>query len=499
MSMAVHRGPPAPASGRTEPAAPGGAWTSEAGAAAGGERRSRRVLVVLLGVLVVLGGGVAVGLSLSSSVEVVADGQEQTVRTFAADVGEVLDRLDIEVGEADQVTPALDTPVVDGLQVTVVRAISVEIQIGEQPAQTVVAVMDTVADALRAADLGHLLTADARIRPAPSDPVADGDRILVEVPVTVTVTADGDTQDVATYADTVAGALDDAGVEMGERDLVEPALDEPIGSETAITVQRVVVVEEVEEVAIDHGEQRRETDQLPRGQTAVETEGRDGLVRETYEVTLVDGEETERELLAEEVVREPTDRLVLVGTGASELREAQRLLADLGYPVGPVDGVDGPQTQRALCAWRRLEDRPVGRQSLRPGEIDALRATSGLPAADPGRGVTVDNTCQTVYYRQNGSWQHVHRASTGSDGLPRAGTYQIQRTRAGWHTSTLYPAPTPNMYNTLYFHGAIAIHGSNHVPPHPASAGCVRVTPAAADQLFGALGVGDQVRVIGAY
>jgi N-acetylmuramoyl-L-alanine amidase len=55
------------------------------------------------------------------------------------------------------------------------------------------------------------------------------------------------------------------------------------------------------------------------------------------------------------------------------------------------------------------------------------------------------------------------------------------------------------MYNSLYFRGAIAIHGSNHVPPHPASAGCVRVSPAAADQLFAALSIGDPVQVIGSY
>ncbi len=455
--------------------------------------------LVVLGVLLVVGGGAAAGLYLSASVEVVADGQVHTVRTFADDVAEVLDRLDIVVGDADQVTPALDTGVVDGLQVTVVRAISVEVHVDDQPVQAVVAVMGTVADVLREAGLAHLLTAEARIDPAPPDPIADGGRITVELPVTVTITADGEVRELVTYEATVAGALGDAGVDVGDRDLVDPALDEQLGADMAITVQRVVVVEKVVDVAIGHGEQRRETDELARGQTRVETGGRAGLLQETYEVTLVDGEETERELLAEEVVREPTDRVVLVGTRADGLQEAQRLLADLGYPVGSVDGVDGAQTRRALCTWRRLEDRPVSRAPLQPGEVDALRATSGLPAAGPGRGVTVDNTCQAVYYRQGGAWLQVHRASTGSDGLPSAGSYQIQRTRAGWHTSTLYPSATPNMYNTLYFHGAIAIHGSNHVPPHPASAGCVRVTPAAADQLFAALGVGDPIRVIGAY
>ena len=454
---------------------------------------------MLLGLVLLLGGGVAAGIYASSTVEVAADGQVHSLRTFASDVGEVLDRLGIEVGEHDQVTPALDAPIVDGLRITVMRARSVELQVDDGPVQTVVAVVETVADVLREAGLEELLTAEARISPAPTAPVADGDRIVVEFPVEVTIAANGEVRELSTYAATVAAALEDAALDVGRRDLVTPPLDDVIEAGMTITVERVQLVEEVVEVVIEPGEQRRETDELPSGRTAVATEGRAGLVQKTYEVTLVDGEETERELLAEEVLREPTDRVVLVGTGAAELREAQRLLASLGYPVGPVDGVDGPQTQRALCAWRRLEQRPVSRQSLQPGEIEALRRTTRLPAAAAGRGVTVDNTCQALYYRQGGTWQQVHAASTGSDGLPRAGSYRIQRTRAGWHTSTLYPAPTPNMYNSLYFHGAIAIHGSNHVPPHPASAGCVRVTPSAADQLFGALQVGDPVRVLGAY
>ena len=187
---------------------------------------------------------------------------------------------------------------------------------------------------------------------------------------------------------------------------------------------------------------------------------------------------------------DPTDETV---------REAQELLAALGYPVGPVDGLDGAQTRRGLCAWRRLEGHDVHRGPLRPGELEAIAVTSGLPAAPAGLGVTVDKTCQTLYQRDGGWWQQVHRASTGRGGLPHRGTYAIIYKRPGWHTSSLYPAPEPNMYNAMYFSGAIAIHGSNLVPTHPASAGCVRVTPASADVLFDQLQPGDPVTVIGSY
>lgn len=396
---------------------------------------ARRVLLLVVLALLVVGGGAAASYAVSSSAEVRVDGQVLTIRTFAANVAGVLDRVGVEVGDADLVEPAPDTPVGELRRIVITRAKAVEIH------------------------------------------------------------ADGGQQRLETHAETVGEALEEAGVDVGEHDLVDPAVGRALEAGTDIAVQRVEVVE----ATIEHGEQRRDTDELVEGETAVEIEGEDGLRRETYEVTFVDGQETERELVEEEVVREPTDRVVLVGTAPGPVREAQGLLANLGYPVGPVDGIDGPQTQRALCAWRRLDGREVSRQPLQPGELEALRATTGLPDAAAGRGVTVDNVCQALYYRQDGRWQQVHRASTGSDGLPREGAYRIQRTRGGWHTSTLFPAPEPNMYNSLYFHGAIAVHGSTHVPPRPASAGCVRVTPEAADQLFAALGVGDPVRVIGSY
>jgi resuscitation-promoting factor RpfB len=479
-------------------------------------RARLQALLASASVLLLLAGGAGVLLAVSSHVEVVVDDEVLAARTLGGDVGHVLDRLDVEMAEADRVEPPSDTPVHDGLVIIVERARSIEVQIDDREPLLITAVVTTVEDALRAAGLGHLLEREARIEPAPGSPVADGDRIVIALPTAVRIRADGREHLIETYADTIAGALEDAEVIVDEQDQVDPPRDQALTAGTTVTVQRVEVVEEVVEEAIDHGESRRETDELPVGETRIEHEGRDGLRRDVYRVTLVDGEEADRELVRHEVVREPVDRVVLVGTGQepeaapapapppepgiSPVREAQQLLADLGYPVGPVDGIEGPQTRRALCAWRRLEGRNAGRHSLEDGELPALQASDGLPTAKTsGRGVTVDHTCQVLYLRQDGRWQHVHPASTGTDGLPRAGSYTISWKRPGWHTSSLYPAPEPNMYNSLYFHGAIAIHGSPHVPPRPASAGCVRVTPSVADQLFTTLLVGDPVRVIGVW
>ncbi len=318
-----------------------------------------------------------------------------------------------------------------------------------------------------------------------------------DVPVLVRV--DGEVRTILSAERTVEEILAIGGVSLGPLDRVEPSIEHRPAQATLIVVQRVEVVEEVHDTPIPYDTREQQTDTLVEGEREIVQGGVEGLRRTVVEVTLVDGRERHREVVSEQRVTAPVDHIVLVGTAPPPLREAQQLLVDLGYPAGPVDGIDGPQTRRGLCAWRRLEGREVARDTLREGELEALRATPRLPDAPAGRGVQVDRTCQVLAYRDAGAWQAVHPASTGEGGLPSVGRYAIHATRAGWHTSTLYPAPQPNMYNSLFFHGAIALHGAHHVPPHPASAGCVRVTPQDADHLFSVLRVGDPVEVVGAY
>lgn len=332
------------------------------------------------------------------------------------------------------------------------------------------------------------------------DATAEDHPAPVSAPATaVLLQADGVLRSVHTTHETVGEVLAASHVSLGELDRVHPPYEDRIDGPTLIVVQRVQISEQEVDTPIGYDELRRETPDLAEGEQRLERDGQDGLRRQVFEVTFIDGVQRGRELVAEQVVREPTDRLVLVGTGPSPLREAQALLDDLGYPAGPVDGIDGPKTRRGLCAWRRLEGHDVSREPLQAGELEALRATAGLPQAPAGRGVLVDRTCQTLVYRAEGTWQAVYAASTGIDGLPGVGSYHLRWTRPGWHTSTLYPAPEPNMYNSMYFHGAIAIHGARHVPPRPASAGCVRVTPEVADRLYADLAVGDPVEVVGSY
>ena len=272
----------------------------------------RRALLGLGTAAAVTAGALAA--TSGSTVEVLADGERHEVRLSGGTVADAIERAEVELAADDLVEPARDTEVVEDLKVRVTRSISVDIVVDDEAPVTVQAPVTTVSGAVDAADLGTLRAEGAAATPSWHLPVADGDTIVVRRPVEVTVEVDGDEQTLVTLASQVKQVLTLTEVEIGPDDLVRPSPGTPLRGDQTIVIQRVEYVEEVEETVLAHEEVRRETDDLDRGTTRVEQEGRDGLERATYEVTYIDGEEVERELLETEVVTEPIDRVVLVGT-----------------------------------------------------------------------------------------------------------------------------------------------------------------------------------------
>jgi resuscitation-promoting factor RpfB len=275
-------------------------------------RRLRRALVpsAVLGL-----GALAVFLSgFSPTTQVFVDGEPYEVPSEATTVGAALEVLDIPVGPADEVTPGPAALVEDDLHIEIARAITVEIEIDGAVARRVTAPVGSVRGVLEVAGMDDLTSLGAEVRPALGAPVEDGDVVRVSIPVTVTVVADGEQQEFETFAADVDEVLEEAGVEVGPDDLVLPGPGSALIGPGTIVVQRVEFEEVVEEVSVAHDEVRRETKDLRKGRTAVAREGRDGVRHDTYLVTLIDGDEAERELVSREVVEPPVSRIVSVGT-----------------------------------------------------------------------------------------------------------------------------------------------------------------------------------------
>ncbi|MEV0284114.1 MULTISPECIES: G5 domain-containing protein [unclassified Kribbella] len=72
---------------------------------------------------------------------------------------------------------------------------------------------------------------------------------------------------------------------------------------------------------------------VPKGEKSVTTQGVNGTRRLTYEVTIVDGRQTAKELIKQEVVKQPRTQVTTVGT---KVEEAQESGCDPNYSGGCV-------------------------------------------------------------------------------------------------------------------------------------------------------------------
>ena len=130
----------------------------------------------------------------------------------------------------------------------------------------------------------------------------------------VSIKADGQTVTVMLAEGTVADALKKAELVCNEADILSHALTETLTPEMTVTLDRVTGEELVKTQSIDYTTKKVETNDLYVGQTKVLQEGEKGEKKLTYRVTYINGKETERELISEEITKEPVEKIMQVGT-----------------------------------------------------------------------------------------------------------------------------------------------------------------------------------------
>ena len=179
-------------------------------------------------------------------------------------------------------------------------------------------------------------------------------------------------------------------------------------------------------------------------------------------------------------------------TSLNRILEAEKLLSGLGYWITKVDGRADASTQHAIMAFQKVEGRKrTG--TLSAADLKALRAAEAPQARYPANGkahVEVDLTRQVLFFvDESGAVTKILPVSSGNEkkfidqGVRKiahtpTGKYVIGSKINGVRKSTLGLLYYPN-----YFAGGLAIHGSNSIPPFPASHGCVRI-PRFADRAF---------------
>jgi lipoprotein-anchoring transpeptidase ErfK/SrfK len=188
-----------------------------------------------------------------------------------------------------------------------------------------------------------------------------------------------------------------------------------------------------------------------------------------------------------------------------DVKAVQRQLSDLHYYAGAIDGERGPAFASAVMAFQKVQD--IGADGVvGKATLTALKAprSPAVKGSSPLERIEVDLTKQVLYVVKAGVIARVLPVSSGNGAtylqknghpakaLSPVGWYRIERVIRGPHVADL-----GTLYDPQFFYRGWAIHGSDSVPPYPASHGCIRVTRADAKYLLTVMSVGTSVYVYG--
>lgn len=191
-----------------------------------------------------------------------------------------------------------------------------------------------------------------------------------------------------------------------------------------------------------------------------------------------------------------------VGSSGPAVVNLQNRLKALKMDLGAVDGKFGGDTLHALVAFQKSQGLPrTGRFDITTRERMAAPKALVVRYPAAGRAVEVDLSRQVLIMSEGGKITRVIDVSTGnneyyySDGVRYLANTPIGRFKVYRKIDGVRVARLGELYRPSYFIQGWAIHGSASVPTYAASHGCVRVTNASIDRIYGLLTVGTPVAI----
>lgn len=138
--------------------------------------------------------------------------------------------------------------------------------------------------------------------------------ITVQRKQLITITYGGNTVDVVSYGETVESLLERLSLLLSKEDVVSVPMNTQTYDGMAITISRSVQVEESYVTLIPYETTYCYDPTLAEGEEKVLTSGVNGQLLCTATVMYVDGKEVSRTLLSENVVSQPVNEMIAVGT-----------------------------------------------------------------------------------------------------------------------------------------------------------------------------------------
>ena len=249
---------------------------------------------------------------LDKAVALSVDGTSSSLHVFGSTVGDALDKKGIELGEHDEVTPSVGTPIEDGDKISVRYGRKLMVTV-DGVAKEYWTTATTVDAALR--DLGIRAGSNAKLSVSRSQPIGrQGLSLALTTPKTITVAVDKKKLSHSTTAATIGDALRELKITTDADDRISPAATTPLKSGLGITVQRVTqqILKSTQPVA--HATTTKKDASLLEGTRKVLTQGKDGVDAVTIRRTTVDGRRAADVILTRTRTSSPVTEVVAVGT-----------------------------------------------------------------------------------------------------------------------------------------------------------------------------------------
>ena len=148
--------------------------------------------------------------------------------------------------------------------------------------------------------------------------IFDGMQVFIKRAFTVNIETDGETKKAYLAHGTVADALAKAGIELGEDDIVFPALDTELKGFTEIKITRVKYETVIEEETVEYETEIIKSDDMYVDESEIVTPGVNGKKQVFYVEKYVDGELNETVFSKEVVTKKPVKEIKKVGTKSRE-------------------------------------------------------------------------------------------------------------------------------------------------------------------------------------
>ncbi len=291
-------------------------------------------MLVLFGVSVILFVGFGsknYSPSDARTVIVNYDNKVQTVPTRAANVGELLKRLNISVQEGDRVEPALTEPIVeDNFRINVYRARPVTIIDGSKKTYAYNAGPTPVR---KVSEAGVTVYPEDKLTVVPADNVLEegiGEKVVIDRATPANLNLYGTLTAVRTRAKTVGDLLKEKNVKVGSQDVVVPAAETPLAPNAQVFVARVGTQIATTEEAIPAPTETVQDDSLSFGTTVVRQEGSPGKKLITYQLDIQNGQEVKRTKIQEVTVAEPVKKIVARGRAVAIPEDKTSLMVAAG-------------------------------------------------------------------------------------------------------------------------------------------------------------------------